>query len=101
LLEYVPVRPYPLDMSTWVPYGPVGQMARIVRSLGFRIGPSDVFQEEDGVVVRLVPVSPRPTFDLVAAPFRLARRALGYDPQRWMDDPRVTRLLKENDALTK
>jgi len=30
LLDFVPVRPYPIDMSTWVPYGPAGLMARVV-----------------------------------------------------------------------
>ena len=24
VLDYVPVRPYPLDMTTWVPFGPIG-----------------------------------------------------------------------------
>src|SRR4051812_4727231 len=34
LLDYVPVRPYPIDMSTWVPYGPAGLMARVVGRFG-------------------------------------------------------------------
>lgn len=99
LLEYLPVRPYPLDMSTWVPYGPAGLMVKMVESIGFRVVPPEFLQEEDGVVHRFVPPSPRPTLRLLGAPFRLARRARRYDPTRWTDDPRLARLLEETDAL--
>ena len=36
LLDYIPVRPYPIDMSTWVPYGPAGLMAGVTGRFGFR-----------------------------------------------------------------
>mgnify|MGYP003294081936 CR=1 FL=1 len=32
LLDNVPVRPYPIDMSSWVPYGPVGMIATVIGS---------------------------------------------------------------------
>jgi rifampicin phosphotransferase len=94
LLDYVPVRPYPIDMSTWVPEGPAGLMARVVGTFGFR----DVFEEflpedEYGVVDRLVPRSPRPTPGVVLAPWRVANLAHRYDPARWTDDPRFADFL--------
>jgi hypothetical protein len=36
LLDNVPVRPYPIDMSTWVPYGPTGMMTSVVGRFGLR-----------------------------------------------------------------
>jgi rifampicin phosphotransferase len=89
LLDYLPVRPYPIDMSSWVPYGPAGMMAKVIGRFGFR----DAFEgflpeDEYGVVDRLVPVSPRPTPSVVVAPWRVASFARRYDPARWTEDPR-------------
>jgi rifampicin phosphotransferase len=94
LLDYVPVRPYPIDMSTWVPYGPAGLMARVTGRFGIR----DAFQgflpeDEYGVVDRLVPVAPRPTLGVLRAPWRIATLAHRYDPARWTDDPRFVEFL--------
>ncbi len=81
LLDFVPVRPYPIDMSTWVPYGPAGLMARVVGTFGLR----DAFEgflpeDEYGVVDRFVPVAPRPTPRVLLAPWRIATLAHRYDP---------------------
>jgi rifampicin phosphotransferase len=94
LLDYVPVRPYPIDMSTWVPYGPAGLMARVTGRFGIR----DAFQgflpeDEYGVVDRLVPVAPRPTLGVLRTPWRVATLAHRYDPGRWTDDRRFTEFL--------
>ena len=94
LLDYVPVRPYPIDMSTWVPYGPAGLMARVVGRFGFR----DVFEDflpedENGIVDRLVPRAPRPTLGVLLAPWRTATLAHRYDPRHWTDDPRFADFL--------
>ena len=43
LLDYIPVRPYPIDMSTWVPYGPAGMMAKVTERFGFRNAFEDSF----------------------------------------------------------
>nr|WP_319717389.1 PEP/pyruvate-binding domain-containing protein [Nonomuraea angiospora] len=88
LMEYLPERPYPIDMTTWIPYGPVGLMARVAAGFGI----ADVFEgflrEEDGVVYQLVPRSPRPTRNLPIVPFSLLARARKFDPARWTEDPR-------------
>jgi rifampicin phosphotransferase len=94
LLDYVPVRPYPIDMSTWVPYGPAGLMARVTKRFGIR----DAFEgflpeDEYGVVDRLIPVAPRPTIGVLIAPWRIASLAHRYDPGRWTDDPRFATFL--------
>jgi rifampicin phosphotransferase len=94
LLDYVPVRPYPIDMSTWVPYGPAGLMAGVVGRFGFR----DAFEgflpeDEYGVVDRFVPLAPRPTVGALLAPWRIATLARRYDPRHWRDDPRFATFL--------
>jgi hypothetical protein len=44
-------------------------------------------------VDRLVPVSPRPTLDVLAALWRLATLAYRYSQHRWTDDPRFAEFL--------
>ncbi|MEV4100177.1 PEP/pyruvate-binding domain-containing protein [Nonomuraea sp. NPDC049649] len=93
LMEYVPVRPYPMDMSTWVPHGPAGLMAKITSYFGLRRAFEGFLEEEDGVVYRLVPPRPRPSPKLLLAPLLIAARARRYDPARWTEDPRFRRYL--------
>lgn len=87
--ELFPVRPYPIDMSTWIPHGPFGMMGQITRFYGVR-GPfdDDVLTEVDGVVYALVPHAPRPTPRILGAPLRIASRVRRFDPARWTADPR-------------
>ncbi|WP_433511012.1 PEP/pyruvate-binding domain-containing protein [Nonomuraea sp. CA-143628] len=99
LLEYLPVRPYPIDMTTWLPYGPAGMMAKVAAAFGIKGVFEDFLQEEDGVVYRLVPRSPRVTAGLLTIPFRLVRRARRYDPARWTEDPRFQAFLAANREL--
>ncbi|MFI0416815.1 PEP/pyruvate-binding domain-containing protein [Spongiactinospora sp. 9N601] len=88
LLEMLPVRPYPIDMSTWIPHGPAGLMARLTEYFGVRGAFEGFIVEEDGVVTRLVPSTPRPTIGVLRAPYRLFSLARRYDPARWTADPR-------------
>lgn len=37
LLEYLPVRPYPIDVTTWLPYGPAGMMGDIAQYFGIKV----------------------------------------------------------------
>ncbi|WP_194410310.1 PEP/pyruvate-binding domain-containing protein [Microbacterium cremeum] len=88
LMELLPTRPYPMDMSTWVPHGPAGLMAKVTESLGIRRAFEDFLREKDGVVYQLVPPRPHPLPRVLLAPFRVASRARRFDPARWTDDPR-------------
>jgi pyruvate,water dikinase len=95
LLEYLPVRPYPIDMTTWLPHGPAGMMSTIAGRMGIRGVFTDFLHEQDGVVDRLVPGTPRPTPALLLLPFRVARWARHHDPARWREDPRFAAFLAE------
>ena len=89
VLDYVPVRPYPLDMTTWVPFGPIGLMSAVVARFGLRNAYDGLLAEDDlGVVDRLVPHTPKPTARLLVAPWLLLRLAHRFDPAHWTDDPR-------------
>ncbi|MCR6490662.1 PEP-utilizing enzyme [Amycolatopsis sp. OK19-0408] len=96
LLDYLPVRPYPIDMSTWVAHGPIDMMARIAARFGIRnVFGGALHEDEYGVVDRLLPQSPRPTVAALRSPFRLAALARRYDPGRWTADRRFTEFLAE------
>jgi rifampicin phosphotransferase len=100
LLDYIPVRPYPIDMSTWVPYGPAGLMAGVTGRFGFQ----DAFEgflpeDEYGVVDRFVPVAPRPTVGALLAPWRIATLAHRHDPRHWRNDPRFVDFLDRVHTL--
>jgi rifampicin phosphotransferase len=99
LLEYLPVRPYPIDMSTWLPHGPAGLMGKLTAHFGIQGAFEGFLLEADGVVDRLVPPSPRPTLGVLWAPFRLASLARRHDPSRWTEDPRFADYLARVRAL--
>ena len=100
LLDYVPVRPYPIDMSTWVPYGPAGLMAGVTGRFGFRDAFEGFLPEDDyGVVDRFVPLAPRPTVGALLAPWRIATLAHRHDPGHWKDDPRFVDFLDRVHTL--
>lgn len=88
LADFMSVRPYPLDMTTWVPHGPAGMMDEILTGLGLRAHLDRVLPERHGVVVQFVPPRPTPTWRILALPARVLLRARRYDPARWTDDPR-------------
>ncbi|WP_116246236.1 PEP/pyruvate-binding domain-containing protein [Nocardiopsis sp. FIRDI 009] len=99
LTEYVPVRPYPMDVSTWFGRGPARMMQEIAEAYGITGGFEDFYAEEDGVVTQLTPRAPRPTLRALAAPFRLARRPRAMDVRAWREDPRFTEFLRRADEL--
>ncbi|MFI6709330.1 PEP/pyruvate-binding domain-containing protein [Nonomuraea sp. NPDC050478] len=101
LMEYLPVRPYPIDMSTWVPYGPAGLMAQVTRNFGLRGAFDHFIEEQDGVAYRLVPPRPHPSAKLLVAPLLIFAKARRYDPARWSGDPRFQRYLDDVRELTK
>ena len=86
--EMFPVRPYPLDLTTWTP-AISGAVEPMFTALGFEppaLG--KMFIVEDGVAVRFnEKVSLRPTPGVLLAPLRLLALAFRYDPARWQADP--------------
>ncbi len=99
LTEVLPVRPYPMDMSTQTGRGPIQMMNDITRFFGVRGAFEDVLREEEGVVVELKPKSIRPTPRVLLTPAKLVRRAHRFDPARWEQDPRQQGFLRERAAL--
>ena len=90
LLEMLTLRPYPIDMTTWLPYGPAGIMADMTAFFGIQgLFSNFLVEDSEGVVVSYRPPSPHFTFGVLRAPYRLLSRMLRYDPARWQQDPRA------------
>lgn len=98
ILDYLTVRPYPLDLTTWIPYGPVGMMARISEDLGLAGAYGRLFEQHDGVVTAVTITAPRPRPRLLSAPLRVIPRLRRFDPARWAEDPRAVEL---SDQVTR
>jgi phosphohistidine swiveling domain-containing protein len=101
--DYLQVRPYPLDVTAWL-RPEVGRMVeRLLAEIpGLRTDFGATLHEEDGVVDRFIPVTPRPTLAVLGAPMRIMRKARRFHPAVWMSDPRFTRFeeeVAELDAL--
>ncbi len=99
LTEVLPVRPYPMDMSTQTGHGPIQMINDITRFFGVRGAFENVLREEDGVVVELKPEPIRPTPRVLLAPAKLVRRARRFNPATWEQDPRQLGFLRERAAL--
>lgn len=97
--EYFQVRPYPLDMTTWVP-----AMATALMRM-FPIGNAmprfdEMWIEEEGVITRLADGPKlRPFPGLVLMPLRLIPLARRYDPAHWRDDPILAETLARIEDL--
>jgi pyruvate,water dikinase len=88
-VEMLTVRPYPLDVSSWLAHGPLRMVERMADSAGLRMPElAKILPEQDGVVTHLVPPTPRPTIRVLGTPLRVLRRVLRFDPARWQRDPR-------------
>ena len=99
LLEFLPVRPYPLDVTTQIAHGPARMMQGIAQFYGVEGLFTGFLREEDGVVVQLRPATARPTARLLAAPAKLVSRIRRFDPAVWARDPRQQAFLAEITAL--
>ncbi|HJE58369.1 MAG TPA: phosphoenolpyruvate synthase [Nocardiopsis listeri] len=99
LTEYLPVRPYPMDVSTFVGRGPAEMMREIAEHYGLAGTFQDYLREEDGVVVQLVPPNPHPAPRALFTPIELVRKARGFRPVDWAEDPRQRVFLDEVAAL--
>jgi pyruvate,water dikinase len=89
LMDYMSVRPYPLDMSGWVRPG-IGRMVERMLGdiIGLRLDIDDALPERDGVVERFVPPAPRPTRATPYALVRLPGRIRRNNTASWTEDPR-------------
>ncbi len=91
--EMLPMRPYPLDMETWIPA--LGSaLEPVLGLLGLDWSFRHLFEEEDDVAIRFSPRLPRPTWRTLLAPARLILLIRRYNPTRWESDP----LLAETQA---
>ena len=88
VLDYLPVRPYPLDMTTWTATGPADMLARMAGSIGARLDLIAGLHETDSVVDSYHPVTPQPTPAMITALPSLIRRMRRYRLNGWRDDPR-------------
>jgi pyruvate,water dikinase len=99
LSDYITARPYPIDMTTWVPHGAVGMMAQITADIGVTHVFESFFHESDGIVDGAQIPTPRPHLRLLTAPARLVRRASRHPLDRWQSDPRTIELVRLVDDL--
>ncbi|MDN5933155.1 MAG: phosphoenolpyruvate synthase, partial [Pseudonocardia sp.] len=92
LLDYMSVRPYPLDVSAWIEPG-IGRMVQrmLAEIPGLHVDLADVLPEVEEVVDRFVPPLPRPTRAMFTAPARIALRIRRFDPATWTADERFVR----------
>ena len=86
--EMFPIRPYPLDMSTWMKALSAAAVEPIFSLIG--ITPpafEQLFEQQDGVVTRFTgEVHVHPTARVLLTPARLVWLALRYDPSKWGED---------------
>ncbi len=101
LMDYMSVRPYPLDMSGWVRPG-IGRMVErmLAEIAGVRVDMDEVLPERDGVVEQFVPPAPRPSRATPAAFARLPGRIRRFHPAGWTDDTRFRRFEEDMRELT-
>jgi rifampicin phosphotransferase len=96
LLDYFTDRPYPLDVSAWILPGIGRLVERMLAEIpGLRVEMSDLLPEVDGVVTEFVPPLPRPTWAMLTAPARVARRVRRFAPADWERDRRFDRFERE------
>ena len=96
MAELLPVRPYPLDMTTWVTRGHGRILVRMARDLpGLSVDLGGILPEVDGVVDRLAPMRMRPTRRTLTALWRMGRLARRFSAANWTQDPRFAAFERE------
>ncbi len=84
--EMLRIRPYPLDIDTWLPA--LGSAVEPVFGLlGLSWSFRQMIESEDGIAVRFQPRLPRPTWRTLLAPVRVAAHIWRYNPLDWQADP--------------
>ena len=101
MAELLPVRPYPLDMTTWVTRGHGRILVRMARDLpGLSVDLGGILPEVDGVVDRLAPMRMRPTRRTLTALWRMGRLARRFSAANWTQDPRFAAFEREVARLS-
>ncbi len=100
LAEMWPVRPYPLDVTTFTGTveGAVGNLlvAMIGRSAP---DPNGALVEEDGVLARFELPALHPSPAMLLTPWITLWRTRRYDPARWKADPLINQVLGDAREL--
>jgi pyruvate,water dikinase len=98
--ELLPIRPYPLEVTTWVA-AIFDFPATFFALFGLRVPTLDqLFVEEDGVIVRLqgrFPVRAMP--GVLLALLRLLRLVQRYNPAQWHADPLLAKAQESSRRL--
>lgn len=99
ILELLPRRPYPLELSFWIKQD-VGRLVDgMLKGLaGLSLDFNEVLPSVDAVVQSYVPPVPRPSWAIPAKIFRSLGRT-HRDPSGWQDDPLLVRFLSETANL--
>ncbi len=99
--EMFPIRPYPLDLTTWVHAISAAAVEPVFGLVGIAAPPIEqAFAVEDAVAIRFTGrLRLRPTPAVLLAPLRLLWLAWRYDPARASDDPGVVRARAQVKAL--
>ena len=93
MAEFIPSRPYPLDMSLIASI--IDSCRPHFRFFGVSLPRSErMWEVEEGIPIRLIPgVVIRPSFSLIATPFRTAYNAIQYSATTWRNDPIFQKML--------
>jgi phosphohistidine swiveling domain-containing protein len=98
-IEYFQIRPYPLDMTSWMPA--MGAALQRMLPVGNALPQFQGMWIEDGGVVTRFGDWPEMhvTPDLLLAPLRMVRLAIQYDPAQWREDPVLASVLARVEEL--
>jgi phosphohistidine swiveling domain-containing protein len=96
--ELFSTRPYPLDITTWLPTIFNGALGLLFQLFGITPLPLDrLLVIQDGVLVRVnYNISIRPSFGIFLTPLRLLWNAWRYNPEHWSQD---SELIKAKERL--
>lgn len=89
LLELLPRRPYPMEVSAWARPSIGTHVERMLMGLaGVDVRFDEVIPAVDGVVQSFLPPAPRPTWRTAGRLWRSARKACHLRADGWRADPR-------------
>jgi rifampicin phosphotransferase len=100
LAEMWPIRPYPLDMTTFT-----GAIERAIGNLLVAMigksapSPDESFLEQDGVVVQFKPPQVHPSLSMLFMPWITMWRTRQYDLSHWEDDPLLANFIAKARAI--